>query len=111
MRGNQMEKKKNPFNFITSFSKSITVVWLLFWVETLLFAQFATFFNFGDALSIQYILQTVTEIGVIIAGFYFSSKTVENVAKGIQRHRMEMYDKMNPEEYTDNSDEEDIPVE
>lgn len=103
--------KKNPLAFVASFSKGITVVWLVCWVETILFSQLATFFNFGDALSIQYILQTVTEIGAIIAGFYFGSKTIENVAKGIQRHQAEMFDKMNPQEYTDNSDAENIPIE
>lgn len=89
----EKEQKKTFFSFLTSFSKIITIAWLAVWIESILFSQLATIFSLGDSMSIQYIIQTVTEIGVIIAGFYFSSKTIENVAKGIQRHRSEMLDK------------------
>jgi len=75
---------KNLLSYITSFSKIITLVWLGIWIETILFTQAATIFNFGDATSIQYINENVMQIGVIICGFYFCTKTVENVAQGVE---------------------------
>ena len=86
---------KKVLSLLSSFSKIITIVWLAVWIESIIFSQLATLFSFGDAISIQYVLQTVTDIGVIIAGFYFSSKTVENVAKGIERHRLDLLNREN----------------
>lgn len=105
------KNKKGFFSFLFSFSKILTIVWIVAWIETILFSQLATIFRFGDALSIQYIVETVTEIGVIIVGFYFSSKTVENVAKGIQRHKINLLDREEAKNNTDDSDSENIPIE
>ncbi len=75
---------KKFMEYVTSFSKIITIVWLAAWVETLLFSQAATIFNFGDATSLQYINDNVMQIGLIICGFYFCTKTLENLAQGIE---------------------------
>lgn len=77
---------KNIFKSINTFSKWITVIWLLMWIETLLFSQLAVLFSFGDVMAIQSINSTVTDLGTIIAAFYFSSKTFENVAQGLEQH-------------------------
>lgn len=79
----------NPLSYVTSFSKAITVIWLFLFAETILFSQIATVFSLGDALSIQYINDTIAKIGTIVAAFYFSSKTVENVAQGYEQYKLE----------------------
>lgn len=43
---------KNIFKSINTFSKWITVIWLLMWIETLLFSQLAVLFSFGDVMAI-----------------------------------------------------------
>ena len=80
--------KNNILKSINSFSKWITVIWLLMWVETLLFSQFAVLFSFGDVMAIQSINSTVTDLGGVVAAFYFSSKTFENVAQGIEDYNL-----------------------
>ena len=73
MTGDHMKKAKNIFKSINTFSKWITVIWLIMWIETLLFSQFAVIFSFGDVMAIQSINTTVTDLGTIVAAFYFSS--------------------------------------
>lgn len=80
---------KNILEYVTSFSKIITVVWIAIWVETILFTQLATIFNFGDVTAIQYLNDNVVQIGIIVCGFYFCTKTIENVAQGIETHLAE----------------------
>lgn len=75
---------KKLFEYITSFSKIITIVWIAIWVETILFTQAATVFQLGDVTALQYINDNVIQIGVIVCGFYFCTKTIENVAQGIE---------------------------
>jgi len=84
------KEKKTFLQMINSFSKWITIVWLFVWVETVLFSQLATLFNFGDAMAIQSINTNVTEIGTIVAAFYFGSKTFENLAMGYEGYKIEM---------------------
>lgn len=81
-------KKKNPFAYVTSFSKIITMSWLVIWIESILFEQLAAWLGFGDAMAITSIGQTITEIGAIICGFYFSTKCIENCAKGYEAWRL-----------------------
>ena len=88
----------NPLRYVTSFSKAITVIWLFLFMETILFSQFATVLALGDSMAIQYINQTVSEIGVIICGFYFASKTVENVAQGYEQFKLEQQGNYDPNE-------------
>lgn len=94
----------NPLRYVTSFSKAITVIWLFLFMETIFFSQIATVLSLGDAMAIQAVNQTVSEIGVIIAGFYFASKTFENVAQGYERFKLEQLAKK------DASDDDVTPV-
>ena len=106
----------NPMRYITSFSKAITGIWLALFIEVILFSQLATILSWGDALSIQYVNDTVKEIGVIICGAYFSSKCFENIAQGYEEWKEKMFDKTKdtsgcfegPEE--DCSDDDTIPL-
>lgn len=97
----------NPLRYVTSFAKAITVIWLFLFVETIFFSQIATILSLGDAMSIQYINNTVAEIGTIIAGFYMGSKTIENVAKGYEQFKLEQMSTRVP----DASDDDVRPVE
>lgn len=94
----------NPLRYVTSFSKAITVIWLFLFMETIFFSQIATVLSLGDAMAIQATNQMVSEIGVIIAGFYFASKTFENVAQGYERFKLEQQAKK------DASDDDVTPV-
>lgn len=98
------KKTKNPFAYVTSFSKIITMSWLVVWIESILFSQIAAWFGFGDANAISEIGRTITEIGAIICGFYFSTKCLENLARGYEEWR----DKQNGAS-SDNSDEDAVP--
>lgn len=86
------------FQYISSFSKIITVAWLGIWMETIIFSQLATFFNFGDVQAIQYINDNVVQIGCIICAFYFCTKSIENVAIGIEDFFLEKGKEKNSEE-------------
>lgn len=86
----RVKVSKNPWDYVNSFSKIITVFWLFAWLETVIFSQFATWFSFGDATSIQYINENVRDIGAIICGFYFSTKCLENIAQGYEEWRTNM---------------------
>lgn len=86
--GERLEKE--PFAYLKTFSKLITVVWLIVWAETVLFSQVATVLNLGDAMAIQSINSNVVEIGAIITGFYFCKAALENIAQGIEGHREKM---------------------
>lgn len=97
---------KKLFHYITSFSKIITITWVALWVETLIFSQVATICNFGDVTAIQYINDNVVQIGLVICGFYFCTKTVENVAKGIEYYFQKKYEK--GDELNDETDTEDM---
>lgn len=77
------------FEYISSFSKIITVAWLGIWLETIIFSQLATFFCFGDVQAIEYINDNVVQIGCIICAFYFCTKSIENVAMGVERFFLE----------------------
>ena len=85
-----IKSSKNPWDYVNSFSKVITVFWLFAWLETVIFSQFATWFSFGDATSIQYINENVKDIGIIICGFYFSTKCLENISQGYEEWKMNM---------------------
>ena len=61
-------KKDDPLKTMWSFSKVITIIWIVIWIETVVFSQFATIFSFGDATSIQVINDNTKEIGMIITG-------------------------------------------
>ena len=100
-------KKKNPFAYVTSFSKVITAAWIVMWIESILFSQLAAWLGFGDTNAISEIIRTITEIGAIICGFYFSTKCLENLAKGYESWQL-MKDQMPTAE--DDSDSNDIPV-
>lgn len=82
------EKNKNPFGFIKSFSKIITAVWILIWIEVVVFSQIATVLQLGDATSIQVINDNTKEIGIIICGAYFGSKCFENIARGYEQFQL-----------------------
>ena len=90
MRKPDSEHKRNPFSYVTSFSKVITMTWLVIWTESILFSQAAAWFGFGDTMAISEISRTITEIGAIICGFYFSTKCFENLAKGYEEWKTEM---------------------
>ena len=98
-------KKKNPFSYVTSFSKVITAAWIVMWIESILFSQLAAWLGFGDTNAISEIIRTITEIGAIICGFYFSTKCLENLAKGYETWQL-MKDQK-----PDDSDSDDIPIE
>lgn len=99
---------KKLFEYITSFSKIITIAWLCIWVETILFTQIATIFNWGDACSIQYINDNVVQIGLVVCGFYFCTKTVENVAQGIESYFVDKRKLLTEEKITDISQIEEF---
>lgn len=82
------KKNVNPFNFIKTFSKVITAVWVVIWVEVIIFSQIATIFSLGDATSIQVINDNAKEIGLVITGAYFGTKCFENLAKGYEEHQL-----------------------
>ena len=94
----------NPLRYVTSFSKAITVIWLFLFIETTFFSQIATVLSLGDSMAIQSMNQIVSEIGVVICGFYFASKTFENVAQGYERFKLEQQAKK------DASDDDVTPV-
>ncbi len=98
------KRSRNPFSYVTSFSKIITMAWLVIWVESILFEQAAAWLGFGDAMAITAIGQTITEIGAIICGFYFSTKCLENIFKGYEEWRL---DKQMIE--LDNADADAVP--
>lgn len=75
---------------INSFSKCITICWIIIWCETIVFSQLATTFGFGDAMAINYINDNVKEIGIIICSFYFAKSALENIAQGYENFRYEM---------------------
>ena len=100
------EKSRNPFAYVTSFSKLITMSWLVIWIESILFSQLAAWLGFGDTMAISEISRTITEIGAIICGFYFSTKCFENLAKGYEEWKKEMKNGA-----ADDSDSDAIPEE
>lgn len=100
--GGLFSKKEDPVKTMWSFSKIITMVWIVIWIENIIFSQLATVFNFGDAASIQVISDNTKEIGIIITGAYFSSKCFENIAKGYEEWRLKM---LSGEEQDDCDDE------
>lgn len=104
MRMKDSKIKKGPFSYVTSFSKVITTVWIIMWVESILFSQAAAWFGFGDTAAISTIGQTITEIGNFICGFYFSTKCLENLAKGYEEWKLLKDSK-------DNSDKDSEPIE
>lgn len=81
--------QKTFAKYLTHFSKVITICWIFIWLETILFSQAATIFNFGDAMAITTINDNVREIGGVITGFYFSTKCLENIFKGIEDYKKE----------------------
>lgn len=82
--------RKTLLNYFTHFSKVITICWIFIWLETIIFSEVATIFNFGDCMAISTINENVKEIGIIITGFYFSTKCLENIFKGVEDHKKEM---------------------
>ena len=98
-------KKKNPFAYVTSFSKVITAAWIVMWIESIFFSQLAAWLGFGDTNAISEIIRTITEIGAIICGFYFSTKCLENLAKGYESWQL-----MKDQKEVDDSDSTDIPL-
>lgn len=98
------DKSKDGASLILSFSKAITVIWIILFTEVLLFSEAATAFGFGDTMAIQFINDTIKEIGVIVCGAYFTSKTFENVARGIEGYKIYMA------EQADDSDSGSVPV-
>ena len=108
LRSNKIQtlnEKDDPLKTIWSFSKIITIVWIVVWIETVIFSQCATIFSFGDAVSIQVINDNTKEIGMIITGAYFSSKCFENIAKGYEEWRLKMLEPTDSEECYDECDE------
>lgn len=93
-----LEKKDDPLKTMWSFSKIITAVWIIIWIETVIFSQCATIFSLGDATSIQVINDNTKEIGIIITGAYFSSKCFENIARGYEEWRLRMLQPEDSEE-------------
>lgn len=84
------KKEEDTLKTMWSFSKIITMVWIVIWIETVVFSQLATMFSFGDAAAIQVINDNTKEIGIIVTGAYFSSKCFENVARGYEEWRLKM---------------------
>lgn len=99
------ERAGEKQSFVVSFSKAITIVWLILFSEVLLFSELATTFGFGDTMAIQFINDTIKEIGTIVCGAYFTSKTFENIARGIEGYKICMA------EMADNADKDTEPVE
>ena len=93
------KKDEDPLRTMWSFSKIITVVWIITWIEVVIFSQLATIFSFGDATSIQVINDNTKEIGLIVTGAYFTSKCFENVARGYEEWRLKMLNSNDEEEY------------
>lgn len=104
MQKQESNKKKSPFSYVTSFSKVITAAWIIMWVESILFSQLAAWLGFGDTNAISEITRTITEIGSIICGFYFSTKCLENLAKGYEAWQLAKDQK------PDDSDSNDTPI-
>lgn len=101
---------------VETFSKLITKTYLLVWLEVILFSEAATLLSFGDSMSLQYIVDNVTELGKYVFGFYFSTKVIENAAQGVEN----MIGKMKTTgagegtpspEPPDNADADTVPVE
>ena len=76
------------------------------WIESIFFSQLAAWLGFGDTNAISEIIRTITEIGAIICGFYFSTKCLENLAKGYENWQL-MKDQ---KEVDDGSDSTDVPL-
>ena len=74
------------------------------WIESIFFSQLAAWLGFGDTNAISEIIRTITEIGAIICGFYFSTKCLENLAKGYENWQL-----MKDQKEVDDSDSTDIP--
>lgn len=112
-------KKDKPYAVtlltrVETFSKLITKVYLIIWVETVLFSQVATILNFGDSLSIQYMFENVTKLGVYVFAFYFSTKGLENIFKGVEDHLSNTAANINTEPNSpssaDDADSDSIPI-
>lgn len=80
-----MNEVKKMWGILSSFTKIITTVWIVIWIESIICSQVATFFSFGDAAVLTEIVQSITTVGVIVCEFYFGKACVENVAKGIEQ--------------------------
>lgn len=80
------DKVQELFNTVMSFTKWITIIWLCAWIEVILFSEVATIMGFGDASALTIVNDSTIQIGVIICGFYFGTKCIENVAKGIEAY-------------------------
>lgn len=74
--------------YVMTFSKIITIVWAVSYIEALLFVQIATVLQFGDVAALQYVLDAVTKLGSWVVPFYFGTKVVENVAKGYETYKL-----------------------
>lgn len=86
---------------VLSFSKIITIVWIVSYIETLLYVQVATIFSFGDVAALQYVLSTVSTLGQYVVPFYFCTKVVENLAKGFEDFLLESSELSDDEEDSD----------
>lgn len=80
----------NPLRYVTTFSKALTYLWAIVWIEVVLFSEVAAMLQIGDSMAIQYINDSVKEIGLIVMGFYFGSKAAENIAEGYEDWRLKM---------------------
>ena len=80
------DKVQLAFNTVMSFTKWITLIWIIAWCEVILFTEAATLCGFGDAAALTVINDSTVQIGLIVCGFYFSTKCVENVAKGVEAY-------------------------
>lgn len=84
-----------------TFSKIITIVWIASYIETLLYVQVATIFNFGDVAALQYILLTVSTLGQYVVPFYFCTKVAENLAKGFEDFLLKSSEQSDDDEDSD----------
>lgn len=106
MKKERKKKEKKTFlQCVDSFSKWITAIWLILWIETTLFCEIATMFAFGDTMAIQVINDNIKEIGLILVGFYFSKSTIENCVQGYEEHLQSMQGYHYSEFKEDNLDE------
>jgi len=83
-----MFKGTKLWNLVSTYTKVITTVWLMIWVETILFSQLAAIFNFCNEVAIQCINDDVIQVGIIICEFYFGKAAIENIAKGIESYKL-----------------------
>lgn len=90
MKNRKLKQKKTFLECIDSFSKWITVVWLIVWVEIVLFSQVVVFLGFGDLMTIATLNENIKEIGLVICGFYFGKSAIENCFQGYEEHLREI---------------------